>query len=230
MELLPETTLGNFFNHQTRTTATYQLIETLSGSRNGTGGLHLFKAGLDLLRSRFSRDERQPPGPDPALRRHARAAARFRPADAAIDRQHRRGACSRRIACSRTRAGIVEFGGRLDRDGVIRRFNVTPRVGTAVLLNESGSAVLRGGFGLFYERTPSAAGAFSQYESFVDTRFGARRRHAARRRRCRFAHTTAPDLADVAQPRPGTSPTTTGSMPCWAAARRRRSIGAGRTS
>jgi hypothetical protein len=37
MELLPETTLGSFFNHQTRTTSTYQLIETLSGSRNGMG-------------------------------------------------------------------------------------------------------------------------------------------------------------------------------------------------
>ena len=33
--------------------------------------------------------------------------------------------------------------------------------------------MLRGGFGLFYERTPSAAGAFKQYESAIDTRYGA---------------------------------------------------------
>src|SRR5204863_5922735 len=65
----------------------------------------------------------------------------------------------------------LEFGGRLDRDGIVDRFNLTPRVGTAVLLNASGSAVLRGGFGMFYERTPSAAGTFNTFESALDTRF-----------------------------------------------------------
>src|SRR5204862_170145 len=44
---------------------------------------------------------------------------------------------------------FLEFGGRIDRDGIVDRFNVTPRVGTAVLLNRPGSAVLRGAFGLF---------------------------------------------------------------------------------
>jgi len=67
----------------------------------------------------------------------------------------------------------AEYGARLDRDGVVRRWNVTPRVGAALLLTESGSAVLRGGYGLFYERTPSAAGAFEQFEAAVDTRFAA---------------------------------------------------------
>ena len=47
MELLPETTLGNFFNQQHRNTSTYQLIETVSGSRSAPGGLHLFKVGVD---------------------------------------------------------------------------------------------------------------------------------------------------------------------------------------
>jgi len=65
----------------------------------------------------------------------------------------------------------AEYGARLDRDGIVERWNVTPRVGLAVLLNESGSSVLRGGYGLFYERTPSAAGAFDQFESFTDARF-----------------------------------------------------------
>ena len=55
MQLLPETTLGNFFNQQQRDTATYQLIETVSGSQVGFGGLHLFKFGIDLLRSRLRR-------------------------------------------------------------------------------------------------------------------------------------------------------------------------------
>src|SRR5262249_2336136 len=47
MRLYPETTLGNFFNTQTRTPGTVQLIQILSGSTNGRTGLHLFKFGLD---------------------------------------------------------------------------------------------------------------------------------------------------------------------------------------
>src|SRR5205085_2338408 len=59
----------------------------------------------------------------------------------------------------------------LDRDGVLRRFNVTPRVGGAVLLDKAGTAVIRGGFGLFYERTPSTVGAFAMFPNVVDARY-----------------------------------------------------------
>jgi hypothetical protein len=67
--------------------------------------------------------------------------------------------------------GSREWRLRLDRDDIVGRWNVTPRVGAAWLLNASGSSVVRGGYGLFYERTPSAAGAFSQFERFTDERF-----------------------------------------------------------
>src|SRR5207249_11705297 len=49
MELLPQTTLGDFFNLQGRDTATVQWIQTVSGTRSGWGGLHSLKGGLDLL-------------------------------------------------------------------------------------------------------------------------------------------------------------------------------------
>jgi hypothetical protein len=67
----------------------------------------------------------------------------------------------------------VEYGARLDRDGVLDNFNLTPRVGAAFLLKKDGSSVLRSGYGLFFERTPSVAGVFDQYEAAVDTRFAA---------------------------------------------------------
>ncbi|MEQ1728045.1 MAG: TonB-dependent receptor, partial [Vicinamibacterales bacterium] len=54
MELLPETTLGSFYNRQHREATTFQFIETLAGTSQGRGGLHLYKAGLDLLHSRYS--------------------------------------------------------------------------------------------------------------------------------------------------------------------------------
>src|SRR4030095_14037386 len=65
----------------------------------------------------------------------------------------------------------AEFGGRLDRDGVGGRVNVPPRLRAAVRADDSGSGVLHGGFGLFYERTPSTAGTFTQFETAVDSRF-----------------------------------------------------------
>jgi len=65
----------------------------------------------------------------------------------------------------------IEAGLRVDRDGVLQRVNVSPRIGTAILLTESGRAVVRGGWGWFVERTPSMAGAFASFENSIDTRF-----------------------------------------------------------
>src|SRR5262249_22801195 len=49
MELFPDTTLGNFYNHQVRTPKTFQFIQTLSGTAKGSTGLHLYKFGADVL-------------------------------------------------------------------------------------------------------------------------------------------------------------------------------------
>jgi hypothetical protein len=172
MELRPETTLGNFFNRQYRRTGAFQIVESVSGTRRMTGGLHLFKAGIDLLHADFDASSFNKPvlieRSNGSIARRldfpAFAAQRTASTDVALFAQDR--------VQPNTR-WYLEIGGRLDRDGVVRRVNVTPRVGTAVLLNASGSMVVRGGFGLFYERTPLTAGAFDQFESALDTRFAA---------------------------------------------------------
>lgn len=172
MQMFPDNTLGNFYNRQERTTSTYQFIESVSASANGAGGLHLFKAGIDVLRSDFSGQSASEPilifRPGGTLaRRLDYSAARTQDissTDLALFAQDRWQPNSR---------WYLEFGGRLDRDGVIQRFNFTPRVGTAFLLTESGSATLRSGYGLFFERTPSAAGVFEQYEAPIETRYAA---------------------------------------------------------
>jgi hypothetical protein len=171
MQLLPDTTLGNFFNQQHRDTATYQIIATLSGSKSTKRGTHLFKGGLDLLRNTYDGTSLSRPV---LIERGNGTLTRlltFTPSltaqsepttDVALFAQDRYQPNSR---------WYVEFGGRIDRDGVLQRFNVTPRVGSAVLLDKSGAAVLRGGFGLFYERTPSTVGAFAMFPSMVDQRY-----------------------------------------------------------
>jgi len=173
MQLWPDTTLGNFFNTQQRTPSVVQLVETLSGTANGgPTGLHLFKVGVDVLRTRFSvsSDSR----PVSVLREDGTLARSFTfsgpgfgsvaSTDVALFAQDRMQPSTR---------WYIEYGGRLDRDGIPGRWNATPRIGAALLLNASGTSVVRGGYGLFFERTPSAAGAFGALEVESDARFAA---------------------------------------------------------
>jgi len=171
MRLLPDTTLGNFYNEQHRDTSTYQVIATLSGLRSTKHGSHLFKGGLDLLRNAYDGSSLSRPvsierGNGTLTRMLTFAstptAQSLATTDVALFAQDRYQPNAR---------WYLEFGGRVDRDGVVRQLNVTPRVGSAVLLNTSGSAVLRGGFGLFFERTPSTAGAYAMFGSVIDQRY-----------------------------------------------------------
>jgi TonB dependent receptor-like, beta-barrel/Carboxypeptidase regulatory-like domain len=172
MELLPETTLGNFYNSQQRDTATVQWIHTLSGTRQGLGGLHSLKAGVDLLYTDYAGSSTSRPvlirRSDGLLVRRLDFAGPTRQSvqstDVAVFAQDRLQLRPR---------WLLEFGGRLDRDGIVGGVTGTPRIGTVILLNETGGTLLRGGYGLFYERMPSVAGAFSQFEREIDTRYGA---------------------------------------------------------
>jgi len=170
MRLLPQTTLGNFYNQQRRDTTTYQLVEAVSGTHTGFGGLHLFKFGADVLGSQYDGTSISRPvfieRPDGTLARRLDFSGPTRQSigstDVALFAQDRFQPNTR---------WSVEFGGRLDRDGITDRFNFTPRVGVALRINDSGSAIVRGGWGLFYERTPSLAGTFDQFESGIDSRY-----------------------------------------------------------
>ncbi len=174
MELLPETTLGNFFNRQRRNTDTYQFIETISGSlQNADGWLQLFKAGVDVLHNRYGGTSASTPV---LIRRSDGTLARRLAFTASSTTQSVVSTDLALFVQDRVQPNnrfYVELGARLDRDGVLGRLNVTPRVGAALLLNASGSSVVRGGLGIFYERTPSAAGAFKDFEGVIDTRYAA---------------------------------------------------------
>jgi hypothetical protein len=172
MELRPDTTFGNFFNRQRRDTSSYQWIDTISATHDGPMGLHLLKFGVDLLHSSFTGSsssnpvivERADGTPVRRLDYTGPAVQDVQSTDLALFGQDRLQPSGR---------WYLEFGGRVDRDGVLERTNVTPRVGTALLLDHHGDAILRGGYGLFYERTPSIAGAFTQFETATETRFTA---------------------------------------------------------
>ena len=172
MQLLPETTLGNFYNQQHRDTAAYQWIETASHSYTGLGGVHVLKVGLDLLHSDYdgASDSRSVliERSDETLARRldyqGPSVEAVHSTDVAVFAQDRFQPAPRLS---------IAFGTRFDDDGITGRGSLTPRVGVALRLNQSGTSSLHAGYGLFYERTPSVAGAFEQFESPIDTRFAA---------------------------------------------------------
>lgn len=170
MEIQPDSTLGNFFNRQYRLSTSYQLIHVVTSNREGFGGVHLFKVGVDLLHTQYDGTSES-------------RTVLIERADGTLARRLDFTGATRQSVGSTELAlfaqdrlqphprWYVEFGGRVDRDGILDRINVSPRIGTAVLLNASGTSVLRGGWGLFYERTPSTAGAFTSFESPLEQRF-----------------------------------------------------------
>jgi hypothetical protein len=172
MELRPETTIGDFFNRQLRRTSTVQWVETASMSRKWPGGLHLVKFGADVMTSGYQGTsdsapvlvERSDGHLDRRLDYSGPTAQQVHSSDVALFAQDR---------IQPSKRWYVEYGVRVDRDGIVGEVNSSPRVGAALLLNSAATAVLRGGYGLFYERTPSVAGAFPAFEAATDSRFAA---------------------------------------------------------
>jgi len=172
MQLLPETTLGNFYNEQHRIAGSYQWIETASHSYKGLGGVHLLKAGLDVLHSGF--DTTSESGPVLIDRSNGTLARRLDYDGPSFESVHTTDVAAFAQDRFQPVARLsVDFGGRFDYDGITGAGSGTPRVGVAWRFDDTGSASIHGGYGLFYERTPSVAGAFDQFESPIDTRFAA---------------------------------------------------------
>jgi hypothetical protein len=171
MELQPETTLGHFFNRQQRNSTSVQLVESLTVSRDGPWGSHTVKFGIDALASSYDGTSDSRPvlvertDGTPARRLDYSGATRqsVASADIAVFAQDRLQIGPRWTA---------DFGTRLDRDGIVERVNVSPRVGAAVQVTSSGNTVMRGGFGLFHGRTPSTVGTFSSFPGYRETRYG----------------------------------------------------------
>jgi hypothetical protein len=170
MQLYPETTLGDFYNSQRRDTATVQFIQSVSGTHRMWGSLHSLKGGFDLLHTDYSGVSVSRPvfiyTSDGVLVRHIDFTG---PTDQSAGSTDVAVFVQDRVQL--TPRWTVEFGGRLDRDGITGHANVTPRVGSSIALDSTGDTLLRGGYGLFYERTPMIAGAFDQFDREIDTRY-----------------------------------------------------------
>lgn len=172
MEMTPDQNRGTYFNTQTRDSTTYQLVSSMTTSvKTGAVSEHLLKFGVDLLRVSYTGTSDSTPVN--VVREDGTLALRetFGGPTAQSQGSTEIGLIAQDHWRISDRA-MAEFGGRIDRDGVLDRFNLTPRIGGAYSLRPDGGTILRGGIGLFYERTPLNVGAFQSFEPRTVTMYG----------------------------------------------------------
>jgi hypothetical protein len=170
MQLIPSGNAGNFFNQQSRSTSTLQWVQTMTGTYDWGRVSHLFKAGFDVMRTDLTGSSDSGPV---SVRRDDLTLARSLVFSGPVW-QHVASADIALFAQDRVQPFshlLLEFGGRIDRDGILAKTNATPRVGAVLLLTPQGTAAIRAGYGLFFERTPSIAGAFGQLDMSTETRY-----------------------------------------------------------
>jgi len=173
MEVTPEGNFGNYFNRQRRQSTTYQWVESLTMTVKGRLGEHLVKLGGDILQ--VSYDGTSASSPVDVRREDGTLEQRIVfGMPGGTTKQHVSSTEGALVAQDHWRMNdrvLVEFGARVDRDGVLRRTNVTPRVGGVVGILPEGRTVARGGIGLFYDRTPLNIGAFETFEPRTITQY-----------------------------------------------------------
>lgn len=172
MILTPTGNRGNYFNEQDRKSSRYEWQEILS-LRPLTGwGTHNLKFGSDITRT------------------HNRGMFTARP----INIQNTAGQLLKRIefvgGSSYDRKDLevaafgqnhwvvtqqlsVDFGLRAERQSITETERYAPRAGFAWTPFGNQRTVLRGGFGLFFDRVPLNVYSFSSYPDQVITRYGA---------------------------------------------------------
>ena len=173
MTITPELWRGAFYNTQDRFSRRYEWAQTLTLNQSRWRGLHNPKFGYVISHSGFDGTDRSR---EVAIRR----------ADGTLFQRFEfigAGALSRGVtectafAQDRWQIGApltLDAGLRLDWDSLGDRFHVAPRAGFAWLpFPKDPRTVIRGGLGVFYDKIPLNAGAFTQYQQFRVTNYAA---------------------------------------------------------
>jgi len=172
LELTVDGRSGNFFNAQSRRTRSVQWTETLTHVHTDASGEHVLQTGSDVIHAGYDGTSES-------------AAVVVRRADGTVSQRYTFGGPTRQKVAATDAALfvhdrwrltewlLVEPGLRVERDGVTGRTNVAPRFGFVAGLLPDGAGVLRGGAGLFFERTPLNVAAFESFEPATETQYAA---------------------------------------------------------
>jgi carboxypeptidase family protein/TonB-dependent receptor-like protein len=171
MTLTPIGNSGNYFNSQDRHSSRYELIETLSLKPINSAGSHNLKFGVNIMRSHIdgiyrARTVNITNAQGNLLRRiEFIGGSKYRRNDlefAAFAQDH--WLITPKLA--------LDLGARAERQGVTETFRIAPRAGLAWTPFGNQRTVLRGGYGLFYDRVPLNIYAFEKTPAQVITTYG----------------------------------------------------------
>jgi hypothetical protein len=171
LKLTPDGNFGNYFADTRRRTRRWQWQETYYARPFKLLGQHSPKFGGELDRTNVS--ARFDYNPVLVLRRDLTTARRVDFNDAGSLRlgvgEAAAFAQDRWVVSPRL---TLDAGLRFDRDGIAERSNVAPRLAFALLPFRGDRTVVRGGAGLFYDRTPLSVGYLPELNDGLDDDLG----------------------------------------------------------
>lgn len=172
MDVTVDGNRGGYFNRQHRRTSVVQWSETLTLSRPSAVGDHLVKLGVNLLRASYAGQSES----RAVIVRRADGTASWRLDYGPPTAQHAAATDVALFAQDHWRLSsrwLVEAGARLDHDGLLGSTALAPRAGFVIGVAGPETVIVKGGAGLFYERSPLNVAAFESLEAATVTRFAA---------------------------------------------------------
>ncbi len=172
LELLPEGNTGNYFADIRRQSKRFQWREVYYANPFEFHGQHSLKLGGEIDYSRVTGVFREN---SILIRRQDQTLARRIDFGTAATVSH---SLSEYTAFAHDRWVVnqkltVDGGLRFDRDRLARQNTISPRFSFLYLPLKNHATVIRGGFGLFYDRTPLSVAYFSQLPERTVTTFAA---------------------------------------------------------
>jgi hypothetical protein len=150
--LSPEGTSGNFFKTSNSTSRRFQWIGSLTLPLAHWRGTHEVKLGVDLDRISYEQSAMRNPifivREDGTLSRQSTFVG-----GEAFSRHNFESSIYGQDRWSISKRLLLETGLRLDRDSIIRRTSVSPRVAATYLLTQDGNTKFSAGIGLYYDAT-----------------------------------------------------------------------------
>lgn len=160
-ESLPDSNMGNYFADSRRRSRRFQWQETYYARPFALGGQHSLKLGAEFNRTNASgRFDYQPI----LIRRvDNRLVQRVDFAgDGTVARSINELGAFVQERWVVNKKLTIDGGLRFDRDGIVRRSNIAPRLAFLYLPFRNERTIIRGGVGLFYDRTPLSVGLFER--------------------------------------------------------------------
>jgi hypothetical protein len=150
--LTPEGASGNFFETSSATSRRLQGIANLTLPLTHWRGTHEIKFGVDLDRITYEQSSLRNPIFTVRENRSLSRKSTF-VGGASFTRNNFESSVYAQDRWSVSKRLLLEAGLRLDRDNVIRRLSVSPRVAATYLITSDGNTKISGGIGLYYDAT-----------------------------------------------------------------------------